>query len=257
MYPNIILTIAGSDSSGGAGIQADLKTFAAHGCYGMSAVTALTAQNTRGIIAVHTPPADFLARQIDSVLIDFAPQAIKIGMLPNAEGVRVVASALKHCNAPIVLDPVMVAASGAKLTENEAVAYMRQLLFPLAALITPNIPEAEHLSGMEIHSEEDMFRAAEKINANVLIKGGHISGNSVNDLLYYAGNAVWLRGERVPCGETHGTGCTLSSAIACNLAMGRPMEESCRRAKAWLTQLLKDKPDYGVPNGPLFHRSLL
>ena len=261
MHPPIVLTIAGSDSSGGAGIQADLKTFAAHGCYGISAVTALTAQNTRGVAAVHIPPAEFLAQQIDSVLTDFAPQAIKIGMLPDASYVRAVAAALERCGAPIVLDPVMVAASGARLTENEAVAAMRRALFPFAALITPNIPEAEALAGIKIASEADMLLAAEKINANVLVKGGHVEESGIrhqasgaDDLLYYEGRAVWLRGERVACGETHGTGCTLSSAIACNLALGHSMEESCRRAKAWLTRLLKEKPDYGVPNGPLFHR---
>jgi len=254
MNPRIVLTIAGSDSSGGAGIQADLKTFAAHGCYGMSAVTALTAQNTRGVAAVHTPPAEFLAAQIHSVLTDFAPQAIKIGMLPNAECVRAVAAALEGCAAPIVLDPVMVAASGARLAENNAVACMRDLLFPLAALITPNVPEAEALSGMHIRDEEDMLRAAELIGGNVLLKSGHLNEGSANDLLYYQGKAVWIHGERVPCGETHGTGCTLSSAIACNLALGHTMEESVRRAKAWLTRLLKEKPNYDVPNGPLFHR---
>ena len=262
MNPHILLTIAGSDSSGGAGIQADLKTFAAHGCYGMSALTALTAQNTRGVTAIHTPPAEFLAAQLAAVMTEFPPKAIKIGMLPDTACVRVVAAALKNCNTPIVLDPVMVATSGASLAEDDAVACMRELLFPLAALITPNIPEAEYLSGIAIASEEDMLRAAQRIGATMLLKGGHLA-DCANDLLYYKGMAqgadrhpaVWLRGERVPCGDTHGTGCTLSSAIACNLAMGFSMEESARRAKAWLTDLLREKPDYGVPNGPLFHGS--
>ena len=252
MNPHIVLTIAGSDSSGGAGIQADLKTFAAHGCYGMSAITALTAQNTRGVTAIHTPPADFLAAQLAAVMKEFPPKAIKIGMLPDAACVRVVAAALEGCNAPVVLDPVMVATSGASLAANEAVACMQKLLFPLAALITPNIPEAERLSGIAIANEEEMLRAAQRIGANSLLKGGHLA-DCANDLLYYERKAVWLRGERVPCGDTHGTGCTLSSAIACNLAMGHLMEESARRAKAWLTDLLRKKPDYGVPNGPLFH----
>jgi len=254
MNPYIVLTIAGSDSSGGAGIQADLKTFAAHGCYGMSAVTALTAQNTRGVTAVHTPPAEFLAAQIHSVLTDFAPQAIKIGMLPSADCVRAAAAALEGCNAPIVLDPVMVAASGARLAENDAVACMRRALFPIAALVTPNIPEAEALSGIKITSEEDMLRAAELIGGNVLIKSGHLDKNNADDLLYDQSEAIWIHGERVPCGETHGTGCTLSSAIACNLALGHTMEESVRLAKIWLTRLLREKPEFNVPNGPLFHR---
>ena len=255
MKPHIVLTIAGSDSSGGAGIQADLKTFAAHQCYGMSAVTALTAQNTRGVVAVHIPPAEFLAQQIDTVLFDFGPQAIKIGMLPNADCVRAVALALQKCTAPIVLDPVIVATSGALLSKDEAVICMRKMLFPIAALITPNIPEAEHLSGINIQSEDDMLKAAKLINADVLIKGGHIQESGANDLLFFEGKSIWLRGERVSCGDTHGTGCTLSSAIACNLANGHSIEESCRRAKTWLTEQLKNKPDFNVPNGPLFHRS--
>ena len=252
MNPHILLTIAGSDSSGGAGIQADLKTFAAHGCYGMSAITALTAQNTRGVTAIHTPPADFLAAQLAALMTEFPPKAIKIGMLPDTACVRVTAAALKDCGVPIVLDPVMVATSGASLAQDDAVACMQEMLFPLAALITPNIPEAERLSGIKIANEEDMLRAAQRIGANILLKGGHLAG-CANDLLYYKNNAVWLRGERVPCGDTHGTGCTLSSAIACNLAMGHSVEESARRAKTWLTDLLREKPDYGVPNGPLFH----
>jgi len=254
MNPHIVLTIAGSDSSGGAGIQADLKTIAAHGCYGMSAITALTAQNTIGVTAIHTPPAEFLAAQLAAVMTEFPPKAIKIGMLPDASCVRTVAAALAGCNAPVVLDPVMVATSGASLAEDDAVACMQALLFPLAALITPNIPEAERLSGMEIANEEDMLIAAQRIGANILLKGGHLA-DCANDLLYDQGEAIWLRGERVPCGDTHGTGCTLSSAIACNLAMGFSMEESARRAKTWLTELLREKPDYGVPNGPLFHKS--
>lgn len=283
MKPKIVLTIAGSDSSGGAGIQADLKTIAAHGCYGASVITALTAQNTRGVTAVHTPPAEFLAKQIQSVLTDFAPQAIKIGMLPNASCVRAVASELRGFPCPIVLDPVMVATSGSVLAENDAVAAMRQELFPLAALITPNIPEAERLSGIAIQKEEDMEYAAKRIGVNILVKGGHLRCGSppaaqvksnayqlgdANDLLFIDGKMTWLRAERVlfrdphqtagfeGSSETHGTGCTLSSAIACNLALGHTMEESVKRAKPWLTQLLREKPDFQVPNGPLFHRSL-
>ncbi|MDR0530874.1 MAG: bifunctional hydroxymethylpyrimidine kinase/phosphomethylpyrimidine kinase [Oscillospiraceae bacterium] len=249
MKPPIVLTIAGSDSSGGAGIQADLKTIAAHGCYGMSALTALTAQNTRCVTAIHVPPAAFLTQQLAAVLTDFPPDAVKIGMLPDADCVRAVASALRNVSAPIVLDPVMVATSGASLSEDSAVNAMIAELFPLAALITPNITEAECLSKLHISSEEDMLRAAKALPCPVLLKGGHLG--CATDLLLADGREIWLRGEYLPCGETHGTGCTLSSAVACNLAMGHSMEESVRRAKLWLTDLLRRKPDFNVPNGPL------
>ena len=258
--PPIVLTVAGSDSSGGAGIQADLKTFAAHGCYGASAVTALTAQNTRGVTAVHVPPAEFLAAQLTAVLTDFAPRAVKIGMLPDAGCAGVVAAALQSVNAPIVLDPVMVATSGARLSESGAVRAMRRALFPLAALVTPNIPEAEALTGMTIRDAADM-EAAAKILAGecraVLLKGGHLD-DSADDLLVIndANVCVWLRAKRVRPrrgGDTHGTGCTLSSAIACRLAQGYDLPESVRLAKAWLTALLENKPDFGVPNGPVMH----
>ncbi|MDR1463964.1 MAG: bifunctional hydroxymethylpyrimidine kinase/phosphomethylpyrimidine kinase [Oscillospiraceae bacterium] len=254
-HPPIVLTVAGSDSSGGAGIQADLKTFAAHGCYGMSAVTALTAQNTRGVAAVHVPPADFLAAQLRSVLTDFPPDAVKIGVLPDEDSVLVVAEALRggalRTGAPVVLDPVMVATSGAVLSDSGAAAATRRELFPLAALVTPNIPEAEALSGRKIASEADMEAAARKIGAPVLLKGGHLGG--ATDLLYVNGEAKWFRGEYFPCGEVHGTGCTLSSAVACRLAEGFPLPEAVRLAKDWLAGLLRERPDFGVPNGPLFH----
>lgn len=253
--PCIVLTIAGSDSSGGAGIQADLNTFAAHGCYGTSAITALTAQNTRGVTAVHTPPAEFLAAQLAAVLTDFAPQAIKIGMLPDAACVAAVTEALRKVTIPIVLDPVMVATSGAALSKSEAVLAMRRELFPLAALITPNIPEAEALTGMRINSAAEMEEAARKLAGEcraVLLKGGHLEGRADDLLLTGGGEALWLCAERMACGSTHGTGCTLSSAIACRLAQGYPLPESVRLAKAWLTEQMKNKPDFGVPNGPLF-----
>jgi hydroxymethylpyrimidine/phosphomethylpyrimidine kinase len=254
--PLIVLTIAGSDSSGGAGIQADLKTFAAHGCYGVSAITALTAQNTRGVTAIHVPPAAFLAAQLASVLTDFAPQAIKIGMLPDADCVHAVADALRGCAAPIVLDPVMVATSGAKLSESGAVQAMRRELFPLATLLTPNIPEAQALTGIAIGSEADMETAARAIAHSthaVLLKGGHFAQDANDLLLAEDGTAFWLRAKRVESGgDTHGTGCTLSSAIACHLALGENLYDSCNRAKAWLHHLLEQKPDFGVPNAPVF-----
>ncbi|MCL2494320.1 MAG: bifunctional hydroxymethylpyrimidine kinase/phosphomethylpyrimidine kinase [Oscillospiraceae bacterium] len=254
MPPPILLTVAGSDSSGGAGIQADLKTFAAHGCYGCSAITALTAQNTRGVTAIHTPPADFLAAQLEAVLSDFPPDAVKIGMLPDADCVRAVADSLRGMQAPIVVDPVMVATSGASLSSDPAVAAMRALLFPLAAVITPNLREAEVLGAMQITCEREMEACARRIGFPVLIKGGHFPGHGANDLLYIDEEALWLRAPRLDIGDIHGTGCTLSSAIACRLAQGHTLYEAVKLSKAWLTWLLKEKPDFGVPNGPMMPR---
>ena len=253
MPPPIILTIAGSDSSGGAGMQADLKTIAAHGCYGASAITALTAQNTRGVAAVHVPPTKFLAAQIKSVLSDFPPDAVKIGMLPNAACVRAVAKSLKGLACPIIIDPVMVATSGAALCRDDAVQAMREALFPMAALITPNLREAEALTGLQIRSEADMEAAARAIGFPVLVKGGHFESEDANDLLYCDESPLWLRAKRLDVGETHGTGCTLSTAIACRLALGHSLADSVKLAKHWLTWLLKEKPEFGVPNGPLMH----
>ena len=260
MPPPIVLTVAGSDSSGGAGIQADLKTIAAHGCYGCSAITALTAQNTRGVTAVHTPPAEFLAAQLRAVISDFPPAAVKIGMLPDADCVRVTADALRELDVPIVLDPVMVATSGAALSSDPAVAAMRALLFPLATLVTPNLREAEVLGAMQITCEPEMEACARRIGFPVLIKGGHLERCGADDLLHVGrtpsaqGEALWLRAARLDIGETHGTGCTLSTAIACRLALGHSLQESVKLSKAWLTWLLKEKPDFGVPNGPLMPR---
>ena len=260
MPPSIVLTVAGSDSSGGAGIQADLKAIAAHGCYGCSAITALTAQNTRGVTAVHVPPAEFLAAQLAAVLGDFPPAAVKIGMLPDVDSVRVTADALRGLDVPIVLDPVMVATSGAALSSDPAVAAMRALLFPLATLVTPNLREAEVLGAMQVTCEHEMEACARRIDFPVLIKGGHFkprdpgAGHGADDLLHVGGEAVWLCAPRLDIGETHGTGCTLSTAIACRLALGHSLQESVRLSKAWLTWLLKAKPDFGVPNGPLMPR---
>jgi len=267
MHPPIVLTIAGSDSSGGAGIQADLKTIAAHGCYGASCITALTAQNTRGVAAVHTPPAKFLAAQLRETICDFPPDAVKIGMLPSAECVDVVAAALGELTCPVVLDPVMVATSGARLAEADNL----RRLFPLATVITPNLREMETLCGYAITSEEDMLHAASELGYPVLLKGGHhlrwgspaspllqpVHDEEANDLLYENSRGTWLRAPRVPTDDTHGTGCTLSTAIACRLAQGHDLLESCRLAKAWLTALLQEKPNFGVPNGPLSHRSIV
>jgi len=250
----IVLTIAGSDSSGGAGIQADLKTIAAHGCYGTSVITALTAQNTRGVTAVHTPPAEFLAEQLRTTISDFPPAAVKIGMLPNTECVHAVAETLAGLPCPVVLDPVMVATSGARLSENKAVLAMKEMLFPLAAVVTPNLHEAEALCDMQITSEADMEHAAKSFGCPVLLKGGHFGGNEANDLLCFDETTIWLRAKRLSIGDTHGTGCTLSTAVACNLALGYDLIESTRQAKLWLTSLLKNKPDFGVPNGPLMHK---
>ena len=254
MTPPIILTIAGSDSSGGAGIQADLKTIAAHGCYGASVITALTAQNTRGVTAVHVPPADFLSAQLRTTISDFPPAAIKIGMLPNADCVYVVADVLAKLSCPVVLDPVMVATSGARLSESEAVRAMWQALFPLAALITPNLREMEALCDIEIKTAFDMALAVKVIGYPVLLKGGHFGGEESNDLLYFDENATWLRAKRLPIPDTHGTGCTLSTAIACHLGRGHGLAESAKFAKRWLTGLLQEKPDFNVPNGPLMHK---
>ncbi|MDR2753793.1 MAG: bifunctional hydroxymethylpyrimidine kinase/phosphomethylpyrimidine kinase [Oscillospiraceae bacterium] len=270
MKPAIVLTIAGSDCSGGAGVQADLKTIAAHGCYGTSVITSLTAQNTRGVAAIQTPPALFLQAQLKAVLTDFPPDAVKIGMLWHKASVKVVAQALQGLHCPIVLDPVMAATSGAALAGNGAAQATQALLFPLATLVTPNIPEAEALTGMRIITEADTETAARAMGCPVLIKGAHrrlrrgpagtgaatnnAEEEGCNDLLFDGKTMLWLRGERLPVGETHGTGCTLSSAIACRLALGHSLPESARLSKSWLTWLLNEKPDFGVPNGPLLHR---
>ena len=229
------LTIAGSDSSGGAGIQADLKTMTVNGVYGMSVVTALTAQNTTGVRSVMAVTPEFLEEQMDCVFTDIRPDAVKIGMLPSAALMRAVAGKLREYGAErIVLDPVMVATSGSRLMEEDAVQVMKEELFPLADVITPNLPEAEVLAGRKILTEQEMEEAAEKIGRScrtaVLLKGGH-QRNDANDLLYRDGTLRWFRGERISNPNTHGTGCTLSSAIAANLAKGYSLEESVGRAK--------------------------
>lgn len=252
-----VLTIAGSDSSGGAGIQADIKTMMANGVYAMSAITALTAQNTQIVAAVMNVTPEFLAQQLDCVFTDIFPDAVKIGMMSSADLVRVIARKLREYGAEnVVVDPVMVSTSGSRLLDEEAVSILKEELLPQAALVTPNIPEAEVLSGEKISTAEDMIRAAEKISREcktaVLVKGGH-SINDANDLLYQNGTALWIEGQRIENPNTHGTGCTLSSAIASNLAKGYGLEEAVQRAKDYLSDALRVMLDLGKGSGPMDH----
>ena len=252
-----VLTIAGSDCSGGAGIQADIKTITAHKMYAMSAITALTAQNTTGVYGILEADADFVAQQIDCIFQDIPPDAVKIGMVASAPIIETIARKLLEYGArQIVADPVMVSTSGSRLLSPGAEEALKTSLFPLAALITPNIPEAEALSGMKICSLEDMLSAARiiaaSLNGGVLIKGGHLMG-SADDLLYIQGEAVWLRSERVLNPNTHGTGCTLSSAIACNLAAGQDLTAAVQNAKDYVTGALRAGLDLGQGSGPLNH----
>ena len=252
-----VLTIAGSDCSGGAGIQADLKTIAAHGLYGMSVITALTAQNTLGVSDVMPVPAAFLKEQLDSVISDIRPDAVKIGMVSEKGLICVIAEKLEQYKAKnIVVDPVMVATSGARLISEDATDTLKQKLFPLATVLTPNIPEAEVLTGMKIKSAEDMIRAAEQISKEydcaVLCKGGH-QIHTANDLLFADGTYHWFEGKRIDNPNTHGTGCTLSSAIASNLAKGYDLDTSVERAKAYISGALAAMLDLGSGSGPMDH----
>ena len=251
------LSIAGSDSSGGAGIQADMKTMTMNGVYAMTAITALTAQNTTGVQGIAEVSSDFLRQQIESVFDDIRPDAVKIGMVSSPNLVKTIAECLIHYEAKnVVVDPVMVATSGSALTEDSAVAMLKKKLFPLATVITPNIPEAEALSGMSIKSEADMEKAAKEIydtfGCAVLCKGGH-NVNDANDLLYAKGKATWFKGRRINNPNTHGTGCTLSSAIAANLAKGYDLESSIQRAKDYISGALEAMLDLGRGSGPLMH----
>ena len=259
-YPRV-LSIAGSDSGGGAGIQADLKTFAALGCYGMTAITALTAQNTLGVRSIHAVPLEHLADQIDAVAEDIGVDAVKIGMLHSADTVRTVSAALKrHDLQRVVLDPVMVATSGAKLIDDAAIAVLVYELFPLAAVVTPNLDEAALLVGRPLHDEAGMELAARQLlerGANaVLLKGGHLAGDTVSDLLVTRGGAPqWLRAPRIPTPNTHGTGCTLSSAIASHLALGADLGEAVARARDFIRGALEAgaRVRTGAGSGPLNH----
>ena len=251
------LTIAGSDSSGGAGIQADIKTMTMNGVYAMSAITALTAQNTTGVRAIRESTPKFLAQQIDAVFEDIYPDAVKIGMVASSDLIRVIANRLRYYHATnIVVDPVMVATSGSALMKNDAVQVLIEELLPIAALVTPNIPEAQVLSGLTIETRADMELAAKKIGDSyscaVLLKGGHSISNA-NDLLYAGGDFTWFEGKRIDNPNTHGTGCTLSSAIAANLAKGYPLSESVRRAKDYITGALAAMLDLGHGSGPMDH----
>ncbi len=252
-----VLSIAGSDSSGGAGIQADLKTMIMNGVYGMSAVTALTAQNTTGVRGILESSPEFLGQQIDAVFEDIRPDAVKIGMVPSKALVQMTADRLRfHRAERIVLDPVMVATSGSALMVEGAGKALVEELFPLGTVLTPNIPEAEALSQTKIRNGQDMEEAARIISSftggAVLVKGGHLS-ESADDLLYEQGKSIWLPGERVDNSNTHGTGCTLSSAIACGLAGGKSLEDSVKGAKAYITGALKAGLDLGKGSGPLNH----
>lgn len=255
------LTIAGSDSSGGAGIQADLKAMTLNGVYAMSVITALTAQNTQGVTAILDVSPEFIVDQMDAVFTDIYPDAIKIGMVSSPEIVEAIAESLEKYQAKnIVLDPVMVATSGAKLLKEEAMDSLINRLIPLADVITPNIPEGEILAEMEIKSEDDMQKAAEligdKYDCAVLLKGGH-KVNDANDLLYMDGKFKWFRSDRIDNPNTHGTGCTLSSAIASNLAKGLDLDEAIAHAKTYLTEALRAGLDLGKGSGPLMHNYIL
>lgn len=252
-----VLTIAGSDCSGGAGIQADIKTISAHKMYAMSAITALTAQNTTGVYGVMDAPAEFVANQIDCIFNDIFPDSVKIGMVSNAEVINVISEKLKEYNAKnIVVDPVMISTSGSKLLNDDAIDTLITKLLPIADVITPNIHEAESLCGFIINTKEDMINAAKTISdmvkVNVLIKGGHLSDCS-DDLLYSYGEIYWFESQRIDNPNTHGTGCTLSSAIACNLAAGHSLKDSIENAKNYISGALKDSLDLGKGSGPLNH----
>lgn len=251
------LTIAGSDSCGGAGIQADIKTMMANGVYAMSAITALTAQNTTGVTSILNADSKFLGEELDAVFTDIYPDAVKIGMVSESDLIRIIASKLRQYNAKnIVVDPVMVATSGAKLISDDAIDTLKQELFSLADVLTPNIPEAEVLTGRTISNAEEMIDAAKMIsetyNCAVLCKGGHTI-NDANDLLYVNNTYRWFYGKRIQNPNTHGTGCTLSSAIASNLAKGFDLETSVCCAKDYISGALSAMLDLGKGSGPMDH----
>ncbi|MDE6671793.1 MAG: bifunctional hydroxymethylpyrimidine kinase/phosphomethylpyrimidine kinase [Ruminococcus sp.] len=252
-----VLTIAGSDSSGGAGIQADIKTMTMHGVYAMSVITALTAQNTTGVRAIYPVSAEFLKQQIDSVFEDIRPDAIKIGMVSTPEQAEIIAERLEFYKAEnIVTDPVAVSTSGSELSTAETYEVLKNKIFPLSVLITPNIPESEKISGMKIDTPEDMVKISEyisgKYRCSVLCKGGHLKENA-DDFLYSEGKGKWYRGERLTDKELHGTGCTLSSAIASNLAKGYTLEKSVQSAKKYISDCIESVSDIGHGSKPLNH----
>ncbi|MEG1642037.1 MAG: bifunctional hydroxymethylpyrimidine kinase/phosphomethylpyrimidine kinase [Synergistaceae bacterium] len=253
-----VLTIAGSDCSGGAGIQADLKTMSAYNVYGMSVITALTAQNTTGVYGINEIKPEFVAQQIDVIFSDITPDAVKIGMVSNIEIIKKISEKLKQYNAKnIVVDPVMVATSGGKLLNPDSIEVLKKQLISIADLITPNIPEAEVLSEMKIETKETFIEAGEKIsqslNCNVLIKGGHLEESADDLLIYKNGEILWFKGEKINTQNTHGTGCTLSSAIASGMALGMGLAQSIEEAKKYVTGALSEGLDLGRGNGPLNH----
>ncbi|GHU58967.1 hydroxymethylpyrimidine/phosphomethylpyrimidine kinase [Clostridia bacterium] len=252
-----VLTIAGSDSSGGAGIQADIKTITAHKAYAMSVITALTAQNTTGVFGIHEVPPEFVEKQIDAVFADIYPDAVKIGMVSNPRIIKVIAKRLKYHDAKnIVVDPVMVSTSGSKLLSDDSIETLTGELFPLASVVTPNIPEAELLCGFSINNESDMKKAgraiSERTKTAVLVKGGHLVNDAV-DFMCSHDSITKFGAKRIDNTNTHGTGCTLSSAIACGLAFGYSLEESVKRAKDYVSGALSAKLDLGAGSGPLDH----
>lgn len=252
-----VLTIAGSDCSGGAGIQADIKTITAHKMYAMSVITALTAQNTTGVYGVLEASPEFVGQQLDCVFTDIFPDAVKIGMLSNPAIIEIVAAKLQAYGAKnIVVDPVMIATSGSRLICDEAIETLKTKLFPLAAIITPNIAEAESLCGINIDNTRQMLEAAEilakTLDGYILVKGGHLK-DCADDLLYHNGEAAWFCSAKIDNPNTHGTGCTLSTAIACNLAEGREMKTSVANAKEYITGALKSNLQLGKGSGPLNH----
>jgi len=258
MKMNAVLTIAGSDCSGGAGIQADLKTIEAYRLYGMSVITAVTAQNTMGVLGIHALPADFVTRQLTAVFEDIPPQAIKIGMLYDADIITAVAKFLqKHCAAPIILDPVMVSTSGHALLSEQAILTLIQKLCPLCTLITPNLAEAAVLTGQAVNNREEMEQAARKIlqqtGCAVYLKGGHLT-DCADDFLLTPDVAKWFPAPLLDNPNTHGTGCTLSSAIACGLAKNLSLPDSVEHAKIYLTNCIKAQLDLGRGAGPLHHQ---
>ncbi|MGL4951234.1 MAG: bifunctional hydroxymethylpyrimidine kinase/phosphomethylpyrimidine kinase [Mycoplasma sp.] len=252
-----VLTVAGSDCSGGAGIQADLKTIACNKCYGMSVITALTAQNTTGVKSVYDIDIQFIADQFDSVFTDIVPDAVKIGMVSNDKTIHIIVKKLKEYNAKnIVVDPVMISTSGYKLIDDNSIEILKKELIPIASLITPNIKEAELLSNMSISNHSDMEKVAIKLFSQFkvpcLVKGGH-NIEDANDVLCDQSGITWFNGKRIDNKNTHGTGCTLSSAIACNLGNGNNLKKSIELAKGYLSKILNSKLDLGNGPGPLDH----
>ena len=253
-----LLTIAGSDSSGGAGIQADLKTFAAHGVFGMSVITAVTAQNTCGVTQVQDITPEVIAAQIDAVFSDIRVDGVKIGMVSRSESICAIAKGLKYWKpAIVVVDPVMISKSGYPLLQPEACDTLIRELLPLATLLTPNLPEAEAICGFAIHTESEMEQAANKILAlgarAVLVKGGHLEGSRADDYLFDGEKGIWIPGERIVSEHTHGTGCTLSSALAANLAQGLSLEKAVRAGKQYVTTGIEYGITLGKGHGPTHH----